>query len=148
MRRKTAAREVALQALYAWQLSGADPMQEARANEPASDCCDTDSRAHPGGLSYTTPAVGCSNAGGFDFDCSGSSVRDDTSVGGCINSGTCAGGDRGCSGSGWAGSTAPACGQAASYRTCGTAPSCNPVTCPGCEVCGAVTTTTPRQACR
>ena len=33
MRRKTAAREVALQALYAWQLSGADPMQEARANE-------------------------------------------------------------------------------------------------------------------
>ena len=33
MRRKTAAREVALQALYAWQLSGSDPMQEARANE-------------------------------------------------------------------------------------------------------------------
>jgi hypothetical protein len=33
VRRKTAAREVALQALYAWQLSGADPMQEARANE-------------------------------------------------------------------------------------------------------------------
>ena len=33
MRRKTAAREVALQALYAWQLSGGDPMQEARANE-------------------------------------------------------------------------------------------------------------------
>ena len=33
MKRKTAAREVALQALYAWQLSGADPLQEARANE-------------------------------------------------------------------------------------------------------------------
>ena len=33
MRRKTAAREVALQALYAWQLSGGDPLQEARANE-------------------------------------------------------------------------------------------------------------------
>jgi N utilization substance protein B len=33
VRRKTAAREVALQALYAWQLSGGDPMQEARANE-------------------------------------------------------------------------------------------------------------------
>ena len=33
MRRKTAAREVALQALYAWQLSGGDPVQEARANE-------------------------------------------------------------------------------------------------------------------
>jgi len=33
MRRKTAAREVALQALYAWQLSGGDPMQEARAND-------------------------------------------------------------------------------------------------------------------
>ena len=33
MKRKTAAREVALQALYAWQLSGGDPMQEARANE-------------------------------------------------------------------------------------------------------------------
>jgi N utilization substance protein B len=27
------AREVALQALYAWQLSGADPLDEARANE-------------------------------------------------------------------------------------------------------------------
>jgi transcription antitermination protein NusB len=27
------AREVALQALYAWQLSGADPLEEARANE-------------------------------------------------------------------------------------------------------------------
>lgn len=33
MRRKTAAREVALQALYAWQLSGGDPLEEARANE-------------------------------------------------------------------------------------------------------------------
>jgi N utilization substance protein B len=33
VRRKTAAREVALQALYAWQLSGGDPLQEARANE-------------------------------------------------------------------------------------------------------------------
>jgi transcription antitermination protein NusB len=33
MRRKTVAREVALQALYAWQLSGGDPLQEARANE-------------------------------------------------------------------------------------------------------------------
>jgi len=33
MRRKTAAREIALQALYAWQLSGGDPLQEARANE-------------------------------------------------------------------------------------------------------------------
>ena len=33
MKRKTAAREVALQALYAWQLSGGDPLQEARANE-------------------------------------------------------------------------------------------------------------------
>ena len=27
------AREVALQALYAWQLSGADPLEEARSNE-------------------------------------------------------------------------------------------------------------------
>jgi N utilization substance protein B len=33
VKRKTAAREVALQALYAWQLSGCDPLQEARANE-------------------------------------------------------------------------------------------------------------------
>ena len=33
MRRKTAAREVALQALYAWQLSGGDPLDEARAIE-------------------------------------------------------------------------------------------------------------------
>jgi len=33
VKRKTAAREVALQALYAWQLSGGDPVQEARANE-------------------------------------------------------------------------------------------------------------------
>ena len=33
MRRKTAAREVALQALYAWQLSGCDPLEEARSNE-------------------------------------------------------------------------------------------------------------------
>ena len=33
MRRKTVAREVALQALYAWQLSGADPMEEARSIE-------------------------------------------------------------------------------------------------------------------
>ena len=33
MKRKTAAREVALQALYAWQLSGGDPLQEARNNE-------------------------------------------------------------------------------------------------------------------
>ena len=27
------AREVALQALYAWQLSGGDPLEEARSNE-------------------------------------------------------------------------------------------------------------------
>jgi N utilization substance protein B len=33
VRRKTAAREVALQALYAWQLSGGDPLEEARAIE-------------------------------------------------------------------------------------------------------------------
>ena len=33
MKRRTAAREVALQALYAWQLSGADPLEEAHANE-------------------------------------------------------------------------------------------------------------------
>ena len=33
MRRKTVAREVALQALYAWQLSGGDPMEEARSLE-------------------------------------------------------------------------------------------------------------------
>jgi transcription antitermination protein NusB len=33
MNRKTAAREVALQALYAWQLSGADPLDEARSIE-------------------------------------------------------------------------------------------------------------------
>jgi len=31
--RRTAAREVALQALYAWQLSGGDPLEEARSNE-------------------------------------------------------------------------------------------------------------------
>jgi transcription antitermination protein NusB len=31
--RRTAAREVALQALYAWQLSGSDPLDEARSNE-------------------------------------------------------------------------------------------------------------------
>jgi N utilization substance protein B len=33
MNRKSAAREVALQALYAWQLSGADPLEAARAIE-------------------------------------------------------------------------------------------------------------------
>ena len=33
MKRRTAAREVALQALYAWQLSGADPLEEARSME-------------------------------------------------------------------------------------------------------------------
>ena len=33
MNRKSAAREVALQALYAWQLSGADPLEEARSME-------------------------------------------------------------------------------------------------------------------
>ena len=30
---KRQAREIALQALYAWQLSGADPLEEARSNE-------------------------------------------------------------------------------------------------------------------
>ena len=33
MKGKRGAREVALQALYAWQLSGGDPLEEARANE-------------------------------------------------------------------------------------------------------------------
>lgn len=33
MNRKSAAREAALQALYAWQLSGADPLEEARSME-------------------------------------------------------------------------------------------------------------------
>ena len=33
MRRRSAAREVALQALYAWQLSGGDPLEEARSND-------------------------------------------------------------------------------------------------------------------
>src|SRR5687767_8227111 len=33
MKGRRGAREVALQALYAWQLSGGDPLEEARANE-------------------------------------------------------------------------------------------------------------------
>jgi transcription antitermination protein NusB len=33
VKRKTIAREVALQALYAWQLSGGDPLEEARSIE-------------------------------------------------------------------------------------------------------------------
>lgn len=33
MKGRRGAREVALQALYAWQLSGSDPLEEARANE-------------------------------------------------------------------------------------------------------------------
>jgi N utilization substance protein B len=33
VRRRTLAREIALQALYAWQLSGSDPLEEARSIE-------------------------------------------------------------------------------------------------------------------
>jgi hypothetical protein len=106
-----------------------------------TDCCDLDDRAYPGAASArSTARVGC---GGFDFDCDGLETPELTTVGVgplCVTHGTCLGNDATCTADGlegWAGATAPACGQPGSFITClsltctvGGASSCNasPVT--------------------
>ncbi|MCC6873077.1 MAG: putative metal-binding motif-containing protein [Sandaracinaceae bacterium] len=81
-----------------------DDAREARASEPATDCCDTDARARPGQRSYFTAArAGC---GGFDYDCDGTESRDITTVGTCNSSCSLV--------VGWA-STPPACGVVSGF---------------------------------
>ncbi|MBK7863501.1 MAG: hypothetical protein IPJ65_33845 [Archangiaceae bacterium] len=109
------------------------------------DCCDSDSRAHPGGGAYTSPRTGC---GGYDFDCNGADTRSDTSTNGCSLAGSCSGGDTVCTGDGWAGAGFPACGASATYNTCSTQLNCNQATCPGCERCSSVSGSTQTQSCR
>lgn len=55
--------------------------REARASEPATDCCDTDSRAFPGQTAYfTAPRTTC---GGFDYNCNTTIEPRWTSAGSC-----------------------------------------------------------------
>lgn len=83
----------------------------------SSDCCDNNANANPDQTAYFPTAVtgggSCSNNGGYDYDCSGSSVQELTQgLGQCIECQL----DEECfdmiAGSvGWEGISAPACGS-------------------------------------
>jgi hypothetical protein len=71
------------------------------------DCCDFDSRAHPGETAYYPSPDAC---GSFDYDCDGKDVSE-------YGQGNCNLGFFTCSGAGFAG-TPPACGVSATFDTC------------------------------
>ncbi len=81
--------------------------REARASEPATDCCDTDNRAVPGQTAhFTAPRSGC---GGFDYDCDGRETLLYRSLGRCSGTAICD------FAVGWAGRSPAACGGVAPY---------------------------------
>ncbi|MFZ5446068.1 MAG: hypothetical protein ACOZQL_39110 [Myxococcota bacterium] len=99
------------------------------------DCCDSDPWAKPGATQFkSTPRAGC---GGYDYDCNGVEERHDTRTDACQTTGACSTEDRECDGTtGWAGSTAPGCGESASYVTlCRAVSACSTFTCASCSAC-------------
>jgi hypothetical protein len=72
-----------------------------------NDCCDFDSRAHPGDTSYYAAPDAC---GSFDYDCDG---KEEEKYG----VGSCQLGFFVCNGAGFD-KTAPACGVSATFDTC------------------------------
>jgi hypothetical protein len=111
----------------------------------AGDCCDTDNRANPNGAFESTARAGC---GGFDFDCSGSVEQEFDVPNGCNTTGSCATQDLDCPGSGWTGSTVPACGASASYTSCTLRAAPASCGCGGCTTCITPSTSIRTQRCR
>jgi hypothetical protein len=112
----------------------------------SSDCCDTDSKAHPQPINtYNDKPNGC---GSFDYDCDGKVTKNGAEgVIECVTScaGTC---ERGCSPAlrsnpyGWVG-TAPECGQEGMRGQCQSAPS----TASGCNDQGSCFSSLPQETC-
>jgi len=122
------------------------------------DCCDADLNAHPGQAGWFTGANGCGN---FDYDCSGASEQEYTSLGQQCSAatGVCSQGTFACpldARVGWLGGSVTGCGASANYVTGNctyVGGSCCSGTCPdgsGC-VCGKSCGPTPMmsqtQAC-
>jgi hypothetical protein len=72
-----------------------------------ADCCDFDSRAHPGDTSYYPNEDAC---GSFDYDCDGKEEQE-------YGQGGCQLGFFSCSGAGFD-KTVPTCGVSATFDTC------------------------------
>ncbi len=108
-----------------------------------SDCCDTDLNAKPGQTGwFTTTRTGC---GGYDYDCSGAETKQYTFANACQTSGTCTASV--CiEGTGWTGSTAPACGATGTYATACTSKPLTAPSCSGGESC-QLTSSTRTQPC-
>ncbi|MCB9596034.1 MAG: hypothetical protein H6719_25155 [Sandaracinaceae bacterium] len=112
-----------------------------------TDCDDSDIDAFPGQTMYFTTAQ--TSGTGDDvrygnYNCDGVAQRDHTTSAG--RDGTCSlttGGFVGlgmrrysCAGTGWTGSTAPACGSSGTYVSCGTPAECRPRSLPARECTG------------
>jgi len=81
-----------------------------------ADCNDDNPNVHPGVTTfYDTPycvGAGCATKS-FDYDCSGVEEKKETNL-----FTACSSFLSGCSGAGWAGTAAPACGAAGDFTTC------------------------------
>ncbi|AKF05101.1 hypothetical protein DB32_002250 [Sandaracinus amylolyticus] len=104
----------------------------------ATDCCDSDDRAHPGAAAQST-ARAC---GGFDFDCDGSSTPASTSLATCgsrTTSDACRQASADGAGNGWCSNVPSTCGAMGSWGN-------------GCwwtgAACWSVTCSSQRLACR
>lgn len=120
------------------------PLPAGRSLTPR-DCCDLDGRVRPGQTQYFSSPGGC---GGFDYDCSGAAVQlyPPRATSGCTSLGSCMLRTRSCSGPYWTtANTAPACGVAASWRTCFLETACKGGT---ASQCGALFSMSQTQACR
>ncbi len=120
------------------------PLPAGRSLTPR-DCCDLDARVKPGQSQYFSTPGGCD---GYDYDCSGAALPlyPPRATSGCTSLGSCTLRNRSCSGPYWTtANTAPACGVAASWRTCFLESACKGGT--GSE-CGAMVSYSQTQACR
>lgn len=79
-----------------------------------TDCADGDARARPFQTAFFATPVQV--VGGYDFDCSGTTTREFLTTGGTCPAASDGSGN--CGMTGWSGTTAPACGAAATYIEC------------------------------
>jgi hypothetical protein len=94
--------------------SGSLPIDPATA---LFDCDDLDPSVHPGATKFETtpycvPGTSCAKKS-FDYDCDGVETPEWTAIGGA-----CATAGSGCSGDGWVGAAAAACGESVAWLTC------------------------------
>jgi hypothetical protein len=93
-----------------------------------TDCCDSDSRARPGQISYFTDPTAC---GDYDFNCNGTAERQFTATGSCTTISPCTNLGVCSHAAGWRSSAPPCGGSAAFIGGCRTR-SCSPLSIGDC----------------